>query len=271
MNKNLIKSAAIVIGLIFVGTWLHYTIQASQLRRQLRQANDYILGQDSTITWASGQYESRGREIKSLRQFNKVLEDSIPELANRLEVLGRRLQSHIQLVAYYEGVLDSGVAVIDTSVSGAPRLSLEVVQDWGKASLLTILEDSTLYARTSLEVATNGIQMQYWLDSRFREYFLDINIAPVTIHTTVSQDASGNWIANYVLPEYLTLGRNSLTIHPERLSLSDRISLTAGVSTKPGVLMGVGYNGWSLGILFIDDAYWTFTRTVPLSWIFGKR
>ena len=273
MNKTLLKFIAIVIGLAFAGTWLHYNLQTRYLTNRLRQANNVILAQDSTITWAANQYERRGQEIGSLREINKALNDSIPELADRLKTLGRRLHSWSQLVAYYEGVLDSGAVVVETPTSGVPQLSMNVVEPWGTATLFTILEDSTLNATTTLDVHYKGIQIQYWLTSVSKEYLLSIKHDPLPIDIIISQDSLGEWVVNAKLPSYIELDRINLTTVPKSgiLSLADRITLTAGVTTHPGVLMGVGYNSWSLGVVYTDDAYWMVTRTLPLSWIFGKR
>jgi len=268
---NLYKYIAIATGVLVVGMWLNNAFTVNRLETQLAHANNVILSQDSTIVVAEGLYERRGNEVASLRRVNKTLADSLPVLAERNKTLDRRLQSWTALVAHYEAIVDSGDVIVEEVTGASPSLSIEVTEHWGQARLFASLEDSALNASTSLNVRSKGIQIQYSLSSTNKTCQLIITHDPIPVDVIISQDSQGGWVGNVSLPPYLELSRFSLTTKKKRVSLLQRISLTVGITTHPALMTGLGYNGWSLGTILSDDTNYYLSRTVPLSWIFGRK
>ena len=267
---NFYKYALIASGIVIATIFLNNFFVVNRLEAQLASANEVILAQDSTIVVADGLYERRGQEVTSLRRLNRTLADSLPILAERNKALDRKLRSWTALVAHYEAVIDSGGVVVEEVTGTSPSLSVEVVKDWGRASLFAVLVDSTLSAGTDLDVSSKGVQVQYSLISSTKEYSLIITHDPIQIDVVISKDASGEWVGDVKLPPYLNLSRFRLTTVPERVSLMQKLNFTVGITTYPALITGVGYNGWSVGTILYDDNNYYISRTIPLGWIFGK-
>ena len=254
MNRLYQFLALVLAGLLLFG-WIRYSSHISSLQRDLSDLNAYALGQDSLLTVTDRISERRANEVTSLRLANRALADSIPDLVKRNAQLNRQLQTWSTLVAYYESVQDSGTAHVEHVVTPTGKeLHVNVKNDYLDATLDATASGDTLGARTTLNVSQKGIRVQYWLDSRTKDYYLSITHDPQIYHFVLSQDKSGNWVANWQVPDYITVGNISTLVVPYRLHWWERLGLTIGATTEPAGFVGLTYAGWSGGLYLTESA-----------------
>lgn len=271
MNK--LKLAIVTfIGVVCFVQIVHLASVNAGLRHDLETSNVQLLQNEQIVQINETTIERQAQELRNERRLSKALSDSLPELEQRINDLNRDIHSWSTLAARYKAILDSGEAVVEPQPSGEPpQLSMRVTEEWGTANLLASVVDSTIHGSTSLEVTTRGVRIRYWLNSRTRDYYLDIQHDPMALHVVLSEDSTGNWVADWSVPNFLDIENISTILVPYKRPWWDKVTITMGATTAPSFLIGGGFNGWTLGMMMDVKRHYYLTKTFSIHRLFSRR
>jgi len=243
------------------------------LHSDLATANENILQHGEMIAVNDSLMERQVEVINSERRLRKAMEDSIPGLMDRIELLDRDVRSWSRVAAQYKAIIDSGKAVVTVQEPGEPpKLEMNIVEPWGKANLIVNVVDSTIYATTGIQLYQNGIRLEYWLNSTTRDYYMNITHDPFTMDVVLSEDTSGNWVADWQTTNYLDISDINTILVPYRTHWWQTVTFTVGLTTHPALMVGGGIGGWNLGMLTSNvQRQYYLSRTMPIYKLFTRR